>query len=110
MKNVSELSEKDIDKIVASIARFLAGLKPKSVKYKNRSHKHYFERFKFAKIFLRKIINYRGTNICPFCKKKLRSKAAYTYHITTHRNEIKMELESINAMYNKIKRNNHSPI
>ncbi|MEM1525608.1 MAG: hypothetical protein QW775_07765 [Ignisphaera sp.] len=69
------LNTRDRDKVVKSIARWLAGLKP------SFGDKHYFEKYSSAKRAAEKLNPYRGLRICPFCKKRFLRSPAFVSHL-----------------------------
>jgi len=73
----------EADKLVYSVARFLAGLKPK------RGKAYYFEKFRSK---LSKVIELKTKMQklqCPFCRRTYRRPSTFITHIiTVHYNEI----------------------
>ncbi|MDK6028958.1 hypothetical protein QPL79_06240 [Ignisphaera sp. 4213-co] len=69
------LKSRDRDKVLRSIARWLAGLEPLF------GSNHYFEKYSTAKRAIEKLSPYRGLLICPFCKKRLLRASAFVTHI-----------------------------
>jgi len=77
------LRERDIDKVLISFARWLAGLKPPS------GHKHYyFERYTSLSEYAKEISHLRGKMICPFCGRVFKKPSGCVSHILTHRVDI----------------------
>jgi hypothetical protein len=79
----------EADKLVYSVARFLAGLKPK------RGRTYYFEKFrsKLSKVIELKTkmqkLQYPFCIQCPFCRRTYRRSSTFITHIiTVHYNEI----------------------
>jgi hypothetical protein len=64
------------DKVVSSFARWLAGLPPMW-----SDKEYYFERYKVAKEIMRQLAKFRGTRICPFCKKRCKKISGFVTHI-----------------------------
>lgn len=84
------LNTRDRDKVIKSIARWLAGLRP------SFGNKHYFEKYSSAKKAIEKLIPYRGLRICPFCGKKfLRSPAFVSHLVKSHMCEIENLLDEV---------------
>jgi len=69
------LNGRDRSKILRSIARWLAGLKPVFGK------KHYFERYAIAMCVTRVLGGYRGSRRCPFCGKLFKRTSSLVTHI-----------------------------
>jgi hypothetical protein len=85
------LNTRDRDKVIKSIARWLAGLKP------SFGDKHYFEKYSSAKKATEKLNPYRGLRICPFCKKKfLRAPALVSHLIKNHMYELEKLIDETN--------------
>jgi len=80
------LNSKDRGKILHSVARWLAGLKPVF------GSKHYFEKYSYSRCVIEKLGAYRGARECPFCHKKFRRIAALVTHLIKFHSE---ELEEI---------------
>ncbi|MEL9940721.1 MAG: hypothetical protein QW632_04075 [Ignisphaera sp.] len=77
------LKSRDRDKVIRSIARWLAGLEPLF------GSNHYFERYSTAKRAIERLSPYRGLLICPFCKKRfLRASAFVTHILKAHDKEL----------------------
>lgn len=77
------LNTRDRDKVIKSIARWLAGLRP------SFGDKHYFEKYSSAKKAIEVLTRYRGLRVCPFCKKKfLRSSALVSHLVKNHTYEL----------------------
>jgi hypothetical protein len=69
------LKSRDRDKVLRSLARWLAGLEPLF------GSNHYFERYSTAKKVVESLSPYRGLLICPFCKKRFLRASAFVTHI-----------------------------
>lgn len=94
-----------LDKIVSSLARFISGLKPK------HGNSYYFSRSKSGEILSRKLINFRGTKICPFCKARFSTKSSISQHIeNVHRRDIERELNEIEIHISRIRKKYHDII
>lgn len=77
------LNARDKDKVIKSIARWLAGLRP------SFGDKHYFEKYSTARKAIEKLVQYKGLRVCPFCKKRfLRSPAFVSHLIKNHMYEL----------------------
>jgi hypothetical protein len=70
------LTGREVDKIVHSLARWLAGLPPMWSK-----NVYYFEKYTIAKEIMRQLKPFRGTRICPFCKKRCKKISGFVTHI-----------------------------
>jgi len=82
------LNSRDKSKILRSIARWLAGLKPVFGK------KHYFERYAVSLCITRLLGDYRGGKVCPFCGKKFKRTSSLVTHILKyHGDDIEELLE-----------------
>jgi hypothetical protein len=64
------------DKVVSSFARWLAGLPPHW-----SDKEYYFERYKSAKEIMEQLKPFRGSRICPFCKKQFKKVSGFVTHI-----------------------------
>jgi glutaredoxin len=87
------LKSRDRDKVLRSLARWLAGLEPLF------GANHYFERYSTAKKAIEKLSPYRGLLVCPFCKNKkrfLRASAFITHLIKIHALELEELIDSEN--------------
>ncbi|MCI4436660.1 MAG: hypothetical protein JHC33_07635 [Ignisphaera sp.] len=83
------LKSRDRDKVLRSLARWLAGLEPLF------GSNHYFERYSTAKKAIEKLAPYRGLLVCPFCKKRfLRASAFVTHLIKVHAEELTALIDS----------------
>jgi len=69
------LKERDRGKVLHSIARWLAGLKPEF------GDRHYFERFSVSRCVMTKLERYRGSGVCPFCGKKFKRLTSMVVHV-----------------------------
>lgn len=77
------LNTRDRDKVIKSIARWLAGLNP------SFGDKHYFEKYSSARRAIERLMHYRGLRVCPFCKKRfLRSPAFVSHLVKNHMYEL----------------------
>lgn len=80
---VLALNARDRDKVIKSVARWLAGLRP------SFGDKHYFEKYSSARKAIEKLDAYRGLRVCPFCRKKfLRAPALVSHLLKNHVYEI----------------------
>jgi len=70
------LKGRDVDKVVSSIARWLAGLPPMW-----SEEEYYFERYKVAKEIIEQLKPFRGTRVCPFCKRQFKKVSGFVTHI-----------------------------
>jgi len=77
------LKERDIDKVLISFARWLAGLKPAW----GRKH-YYFEKYTSLSKYAKEISNLRGKKICPFCGRVFKKPSGYVTHVLTHKFEV----------------------
>ncbi len=67
--------ERDTSRIVSSIARWVAGLKPAF------GDKFYFEKYSVAKCIKSKLSNFRGRKFCPFCHKEFKRISSFIAHL-----------------------------
>lgn len=82
------LKSRDRDKVLKSLARWLAGLEP------SFGYRHYFERYSNAVKAVEKLSPYKGLKVCPFCGKNfLRSPAFITHLLKNHSRELEDLLE-----------------
>jgi len=80
---------RDEDKIIHSIIRWLAGVKPKNGRF------YYFEKYKrLAKKVREKLGAYRFSKVCPFCGITLNHKGSLVVHLLLkHRHELRQIIE-----------------
>ena len=85
------LKSRDRDKVLRSLARWLAGLEPLF------GSNHYCERYSTAKRVVERLSPYRGLLICPFCRKRfLRASAFVTHLVKIHASELEELIDSEN--------------
>lgn len=83
------LNTRDKDKVIKSIARWLAGLRP------SFGYKYYFEKYSSAQRAVEKLLPYKGLRVCPFCGKSfLRSSAFITHVLKFHGDELENLIDS----------------
>ncbi len=83
------LNHRDRDKVLKSIARWLAGLSPTS------GYRYYFEKYSSASRVIERLKPYRGLRICPFCGKNFLRPSAFVLHLLkNHSNELEELLEA----------------
>jgi hypothetical protein len=87
-------SEKE--KLVRSIARFLAGFKPRSRVYGYRESVHYFLKYRMPVV--KKVLELKEKTdgkTCPFCKARFKKSATLVHHlIAIHSKDILSYVEA----------------
>ena len=67
--------QRDASRIVSSIARWIAGLRPAF------GSKFYFEKYGVATCVKSKLNNFRGKKFCPFCNKEFKRISSFIAHL-----------------------------
>ncbi|RLG88687.1 MAG: hypothetical protein DRO15_02285 [Thermoprotei archaeon] len=67
--------ERDASRIVSSIARWIAGLKPAF------GSKFYFEKYGVSKCIKSKLSSFKGRKFCPFCNKEFKRISSFIAHL-----------------------------
>lgn len=67
--------ERDASRIVSSIARWIAGLRPAF------GSKFYFEKYSVSKCIKSKLNGFKGRKFCPFCNKEFKRISSFIAHL-----------------------------